>query len=168
MKFEFNLKGGVIAALAMTFLAVSVSASAQEPSIAGIWLLTGAEKVLPDGKRVPDYGPNPHGLAIFTADGYYSLQIYRAERLKFASGDKFNGTAEEYKDASLSMSVSFGHYSVDPVKRTITFKVDRSSFPNLDDATAVDPYELKDDELSWTVAARPDGSVPITTVRRVK
>lgn len=171
MTFQFNLKGnrrGAIAALAMTLLAVSVSVKAQEPSIVGTWVLTGAEKELPDGKRVPDYGPNPHGLAIFTADGYYSLQIYRAERLKFSSGDKFNGTPEEYKDASLSTSDSFGHYSVDPVKHTITFKRDRSSFPNLDDTTGVDPYELKDDVLSWRVAARPDGSVPITTLRRVK
>jgi len=77
----------------------SASALAQDPSIIGTWVLTAADKVLPDGKRVPDYGPNPHGLVIFTADGYYSVQIYRAERLKFSSGDKFNGTPEEYKDA---------------------------------------------------------------------
>jgi len=52
------------------------------------------------------------------------------------------------------MSASFGRYSVDPVKRTITFQRDRSSVPNLDDKTGVDPYELKGDELSWKVAPR--------------
>jgi hypothetical protein len=155
-------------ALLATLLGISVSAPAQEPSIVGTWVLTGAEKLLPDGTRVPDYGPNPHGLAIFTADGYYSVQIYRAERLKFSSGDKFKGTLEEYKDASLSTSVHFGRYSIDPVKHTITFKIDRSSIPNLDDTTAVRTYELKGGELSWRVAARQDGSVPITTLRRVK
>src|SRR5882757_3167155 len=147
---------------------VSLSATAQEPSIAGTWVLIGAEKLLPDGKRVPDYGPNPHGLAIFTADGYYSVQIYRAERLKFSSGDKFKGTLEEYKDASLSTSVHFGRYTVDPVKHTITFQIDRSSVQNLDDTTAVRQYELKGDELSWRVAPRQDGSIPLTTLRRVK
>ena len=95
------------------------------------------------------------------------MQIYRAERLKFSSGDKFKGTLEEYRDASLSTSVHFGRYSVDPVKHTITFKIDRSSIPNLDDTTAVRPYELKGDELSWRVAPRQDGSVPITTLRRL-
>jgi hypothetical protein len=64
--------------------------------------------------------------------------------------------------------VHFGRYSVDPVKHTITFKVDRSSVPNQDDTTAVRAYELKGDELSWKVAARADGSVPVTTLRRVK
>src|SRR5215475_14451383 len=93
-------------------LAGSLSAAAQTDSIVGTWILAAADKLLPDGSRVQDYGPSPHGLAIFTADGYYSLQIYRAERLKFASGDKFDGTPEEYKDASISMSVSFGRYSV--------------------------------------------------------
>lgn len=154
--------------LLAALVAVSVSAMAQEPSIVGTWALTRAEKLLPDGTRVSDYGPNPHGLAIFTADGYYSVQIYRAERLKFSSRDKFKGTPEEYKEVSLSTSVHFGRYSVDPVKHTITFRVDRSSFPNQDDTTAVRSYEMKGDELSWKVAARADGSVPITALRRVK
>ena len=154
--------------LLVALLAVSVAAMAEDPSIVGTWVLTGADKLLPDGKRVPDYGPNPHGLVIFTADGYYSVQIYRAERLKFSSGDKFKGTPEEYKEASLSTSVHYGRYSVDPVKHAITFKIDRSSVPNLDDTTAVRPYELKGDGLSWRVTARPDGSVPITTLRRAR
>ncbi len=63
--------------LLAALLAVSVSATAQNTSIVGTWALTAADKILPDGTRVPDYGPNPHGLVIFTANGYYSLQIHR-------------------------------------------------------------------------------------------
>jgi hypothetical protein len=151
-----------------SLLVGAMVASAQIPDIAGTWILTGADKLLSDGTRVSDYGESPHGLVIFTSDGYYSVQIYRAERLKFSSGDKFNGTPEEYKDASLSMSVHFGRYSVDPVKGTITFHIDRSSVPNLDDTTQVRSYELKGDNLSWKVPARKDGSIPITVLRRAK
>jgi len=140
---------------------------AQPPSIVGTWALAGAEKLLPDGTRIADYGPNPHGLVIFTANGYYSVQIYRAERLKFSSGDKLKGTPAEYRDASLSTSVHFGRYSLNAANHTITFRIDRSSFPNQDDTTQVRPYEMKGDELSWKVAPRPDGSVPITILRRV-
>ena len=146
----------------------SLSAYGQAPNIVGTWVLTKAEKLLPDGTRVSDYGENPHGLVVFTADGYYSVQIYRADRLKFSSGDKLKGTPEEYKEASLSTSVHFGRYSLDPVKQTITFHIDRSSFPNQDDTTQVRPYEMKSNELSWKVAPRPDGSVPITVLRRAK
>jgi hypothetical protein len=158
-------------ALVSTFL-VPLTASAQNtmrgPNFVGTWILTAADKLLPDGTRVSDYGEKPHGLAIFTSDGYYSLQIYRAERVKFASGDKFTGTPEEYKDTSLTMSVSFGRYSFDAVKGTVTFHVDRSSVPNLDDTTRVLPYELKGDTLSWKVPARKDGSIPITVLQRAK
>lgn len=153
-------------ALAAILLGLPLSAMAQSGSIVGTWVLAGAEKLLPDGTRLSDYGPNPHGLVIFTADGYYSVQIYRAERLKFSSGDKSKGTPEEYKAASVSTSVHFGHYSVDSVKHTITFQIDRASFPNQDDTTQVRPYEMKGNELSWKVAPRPDGSVPITILRR--
>ncbi len=152
---------------AIVFIA-PLSLLAQDTSIAGTWILTAAEKLLPDGTRIPDYGSDPHGIAIFTADGYYSVQIYRTDRLKFSSGDKFKGTPEEYKDVSLGMSTHYGRYSVDPVKHTITFNIDRSSVPNLDNTSAVRTYELKDDVLSWKVAPRQDGSIPITVLKRAQ
>src|SRR5437660_387996 len=124
--------------------------------VAGTWTLAAAERLLPDGTRVADYGPSPHGLVIFTADGYYSVQIYRAERPRFSSADKLKGTPEEYKEASLGMSVHFGRYTVDPAKGTITFHIDRASFPNWDDTTQVRAYDLKGDEFYWKVPPRPD------------
>jgi hypothetical protein len=145
-----------------------VPAVTQTSLIAGTWVLTVADKQLPDGSRVSDYGDHPHGLVIFTADGYYSVQIYRAERLKFSSGERLKGTPEEYKDVSLGMSVHFGRYTVDPDKHTITFHIDRASFPNWDGTTAVRIYEMKGDELSWKVQPRPDGSIPITILRRIR
>jgi hypothetical protein len=179
MAIQFHLKiygrraiaAMAITALVSTFL-VPLTASAQNtkqtPDFIGTWVLAAADKLLPDGSRVSDYGEKPHGLVIFTSDGYYSLQIYRAERVKFSSGDKFSGTPDEYKDASLGMSVAFGRYSFDTAKGTITFHVDRSSVPNLDETTRVLPYELKGDTLSWKVPARKDGSIPITVLRRAK
>jgi len=66
------------------------------------------------------------------------------------------------------MSIHYGRYTVDPDKHIISFRVDRASFPNWDDTTRVTQYELKGDELSWKVQARPDGSIPITVLRRVR
>ncbi len=144
------------------------AASAQTLDIVGTWDLAKADKFLPTGERVADYGENPHGIAIFTADGRYVLEIFRADRVKFASNDKFTGTPEEYKAASLRMSVSFGRYEVDTAKHTITFHTDRSSFPNLDDGTSVRTYEFDGQQLWWKVSPRADGSVPITVLRRAK
>jgi len=142
-------------------------APAQTTAVTGTWVLVKADKILPDGKEVEDYGASPHGLVIFTADGRYSVQIYRDARTKFASGDRAKGTAEEYKDAVMGMSVHFGRYSVDSAKNTISFQVDRSSFPNTDDTTRVTPFVLNGDDLSWKLPPRPNGEIPVTVLRRV-
>ena len=63
------------------------------------------------------------------------IEVFRDVRVKFASNDRAKGTAEEYKDASLSASCSFGTYSVDPASSEVTMKIDRSTFPNYDDTT---------------------------------
>lgn len=152
--------------IALVF-AGSLTAVAQSPSIAGTWALTAADKLLPDGTRSHDYGDNPHGFVIFTEDGHYSVQIYRDQRTKFASGDKLKGSPEEYKDDVLGMSVHYGKYSVDAANNTISFQIDRASFPNWDGTTQVRGFELKGDELSWKVPRRPDGSIPITVLKRI-
>ena len=175
MMFEFNLNGhrrGALAGMVATLLlgsAGTVNAKPQaQPSIVGTWVARGRRQAAPDGSRVPEMGPSPHGLCLFTSDGYYSLQFYRSDRLKFASGDKASGTPEEYKDAFVGQSVSFGRYDVDPVKHVISFHREGNGFPNVEGATGVDPYELNGDTLTWKVAARKDGSVPITVLRRAK
>ena len=146
------------------------SAQAQTPAanpFVGTWKLIAADKLLPDGTRVSDYGTQPHGMAVFTADGNFMVEVFRDVRVKFAGNDRAKGTFEEYKDASLSASCSFGTYSVDPASGKVTMKIDRSTFPNYDETTQVRSYQLKSDTLSWKVPARPDGSIPITVLRRI-
>ncbi len=151
-------------------LAVSSSMHAQVRTpnpFVGHWKLIAADKLLPDGTRVADYGAEPHGMAIFTADGYFMVEVFRDVRVKFAGNDRAKGTPEEYKDASLSASCMFGTYSVDPATNKVTMNIDRSTFPNYDETTQVRAYELKGDTLSWRVPARPDGSIPVTVLRRI-
>ncbi|HUD56003.1 MAG TPA: lipocalin-like domain-containing protein, partial [Terracidiphilus sp.] len=129
--------------LLTTLWSGALTVAAQSGSIVGTWALAAADKLLPDGTRTPDFGDNPHGLVIFTADGHYSVEIYRADRAKFSSDDRAKVSTEQYKDAALSMSVHFGRYTVDPAKHTISFQIDRASWPNWDDTVQVRTYELK-------------------------
>jgi hypothetical protein len=159
----------ILSLIAIVALAVS-SMHAQGGTtnpFAGSWKLIAADKLLPDGTRVADYGAQPHGMAIFTADGHMMIEVFRDIRIKFAGNDRAKGTFEEYKDASLSSSCLFGTYSVDPATSKVTMKIDRATFPNYDDTTQVRAYELKGDILSWRVPARPDGSIPVTVLRRI-
>ena len=144
------------------------SATVTGSSLVGIWTLTAADNLQPNGTRVHAYGDDPQGILVFGADGRYTVQIFRGDRTKFASGDKAHGTPDEYKSASLGMSCHFGRYSVDAAKGTITFQIERASFPNWDGATQTRPFTLEGDDLSWRVPATPDGSVPISAWRRVR
>jgi hypothetical protein len=160
----------ILSLIVTVTLAVSSSMHAQVGTtnpFVGHWKLIAADKLLPDGTRVADYGAEPHGMAIFTADGYFMVEVFRDVRVKFAGNDRAKGTPEEYKDASLSASCLFGTYSVDPATSKVTMKIDRSTFPNYDETTQVRAYELMGDTLSWRVPARPDGSIPITVLRRI-
>src|SRR5882757_7282092 len=74
----------------------ALTAAPQPVSIVGTWALTAADKLLPDGTRTSDFGDNPHGLVIFTADGHYSVEIYRADCTKFSSDDRAEVFTEEY------------------------------------------------------------------------
>jgi Lipocalin-like domain len=155
--------------LALAFVLVAPFVAAQEPlSLAGTWTLAAADDLKPDGTRVPAYGPNPQGLLVFLADGRYSLQIYRSDRVPFASGNKRQGTPAEYQAASLGMSSHFGRYVVDAAHATLTFQIEHASFANWNGTSQKRPFELTGDELSYRVPAAPDGNVPVSLWRRVR
>jgi transcriptional regulator len=124
----------------------ALTAVAQSDSIVGTWALTAANKLLPDGTRVHDhFGDNPHGIALFPADGHYTVEIYRADHTKFSSGDRLKGTPDEYKEALDGMSVHFGRYTVDSSKHTITFIIDRASFSD---------WGVLEPQHGWGIARR--------------
>jgi len=156
----------LLAVVALVGPSIRAQMSTVNPFV-GSWKLIAADKLLPDGTRVADYGAQPHGMAIFTADGHMMIEVFRDVRTKFAGNDRAKGTFEEYKDVSLSSSCLFGTYSVDMATSKVTMNIDRSTFPNYDDTTQVRAYELKGDVLSWRVPARPDGSIPITVLQRI-
>ena len=101
-------------------------------AIVGSWQLLIIDGVKADGTHVPIYGPNPKGLAIFTADGRYSQQIMRDVRPKFESNNRIAGTAEENKAAVEGAISHFSKYTVNESDRTLSLQIEGSSFPNWD------------------------------------
>jgi len=150
--------------LTLTFAAMPAFSQSK---LLGSWRLTAADKILPGGSQVADYGADPRGIAIFTADGHYVIEIFRSEHLKFASGDRAKGTPEEYKDAVMSASCHFGTFAVDETKGTITFHTERASYPNWDETTRVTSFTLEGDKLAWHSSPRPGGSIPVSVFSRM-
>jgi Lipocalin-like domain len=162
----------VVAAGALACLSAS-GGQAQPPrnalaSLVGTWTLAAADVVHPDGRREPDYGSAPIGLFMVDAQGHYSLQIFRNDRPRFASGDKAKGTSDEYSATVKGTSTHFGTVSVDPAAHVLTFRIEAASYPNEDGTVQKRAYTLTGDVLSYKVAPRPNGDVPISTWRRVR
>jgi hypothetical protein len=152
---------------------VAFAAEPASPStgavLAGTWTLVAADVIRADGKQERDYGAAPTGIMMIDREGRYSLQIYKAERPRFAAGDKAAGTDAEFKAAVLGSSTHFGSLSLDQAAGTLTFKIDSASYPNWEGgALQTRRYELKGEELSYRVPPRPNGDVPISVWQRIK
>src|SRR5688500_15401020 len=79
----------------------------------GTWTLVAADKVLPDGETTRDYGENPQGRLVVDASGRYSLQIFKSERLHFASDSKADGSVDELRSAVMGSSTHYGTMTID-------------------------------------------------------
>src|SRR6478752_6215506 len=160
-----SIPGSAGLALAATLL--TTAAMAAEPSLAGTWTLTAADRLKPDGARARDYGEHPKGRLIIDEKGRYSLQIFDGDRPRVASGDKRTATAEENAGAVLGSSTHYGTVAIDAAAHVLVFRIEGASFANWEGTEQRRKYVLTADTLSYQVPTpRPDGSVPISEWRR--
>ena len=109
-------------------------ATAQQKSLrdrlVGTWHFVIAEVTTPDGKKSFPFGPTPRGILVFTDEGDFA-QIYIASDVpKIASGNRLAATPEEYAGIMRGTIAQFGTYTVDEEKKTFTYKIVSSTFPN--------------------------------------
>jgi len=119
-------------ALAALSLALTTAAAAQSlrNQLVGTWDFVVAEVTAPDGKRSYPFGERPKGILIFTSEGRFAQIHVASDAPKIKSNNRLTGTAEEY-GAIMRRSLSvFGTYTVDEAKKTVTYKIVSSSFPN--------------------------------------
>ena len=161
------LRAGAVGLFCLMSASLPAAVAGAEVSLAGTWTLVAADVLHADGTRGRDYGAAPKGLLLIDARGHYSLQIFKAERPRFASGDKATGTPAEYQAAVLGSSTHIGTISVEPAAGTLTFKIESASFPNWEGTEQKRTFELSGDELTYRVPARPDGNIPISVWRRL-
>jgi len=160
MSFQLRTSQGLIGiAAALLMIGASAMANETQPvSLEGTWIMTSAYEILADGTRTTHYGEHPNGLMIVDKVGRYSIQIFRPNRPKFASGDKRRGTPEEYREAVLGASTNTGRVVVDPVSSKLIFKIETAVYPNWEGTEQVRNYTFKDDTLTYSVPASASGN----------
>src|SRR6266852_2435015 len=112
----------VIAALGLT-LSFGGTVVAQQKSIkeqlVGTWGYVSSNATRQDGNSL--WGEHANGLFILTESGYFSWQVFRSDRPKFASNNRLNATPDELKATNQGSLAYFGTYSVDEANNTVTF-----------------------------------------------
>ena len=164
--------GTRLTAIVLSFLEIvapSSDAAAQQKTLKdqliGTWTYVSVDIVRSDGSRVPLFGPNPSGLAIFDANGRYLLLTARTGMQKFASNNRNGGTPDENRAVVQGSIAHFGTYSVNEADKTITFHVQTSTFPNWNGIEQKRPFAVTATELKWTTAASSGGTAEVVLRR---
>jgi lipocalin-like protein len=125
-----------VLAVALLLGATAGSASAQSSTtlrerLIGTWSQVISEVTSPDGKKSFPFGETPNGILIFTPTGHFAQIHIASDVPRFASGNRLTGTPDEYKAINQKSLSIFGTYTVDEEKKTVTFKITSSTFPNI-------------------------------------
>ena len=99
-------------------------------NVAGTWNLISGY-LDNHGKRFDILGPHPGGMLILTEDLYFTVIVHNPDIPKFASGDRSNGTPEEYKTAVTSSLGVYGTYTIDENGDFLEQHVIGSTFQNM-------------------------------------
>ena len=122
---------------ALLCLAVSLSASnslAQQKSLkeqlVGTWILVSSDQVLPDGRKLKQFGANPKGINVFDADGRFFLMVASADNLQIASRGPSSKTNYEDVGGLIVESIAYyGTYTVNEAERVAILHLEASTFP---------------------------------------
>jgi Lipocalin-like domain len=128
-----NAKRIVTVAFACGVVATAASAQQAETlkdKLIGTWTFVVAEVTAPDGTKSLPFGDTPKGILIFTPDGHFSQIHVASDVPKIASNNRLTGTPEEYRLINQRSLSVFGTYTVDEEKKTVTYHIISSTFPN--------------------------------------
>lgn len=131
-----------------------------EHELVGTWMLVSNYVEREDGTRLQTFGTDPKGRAIYDAGGRFSYIIMGDIRKKFAAGSRMEGTDEENRSVVQGSISFFGTYSVNEAGKTVTWNIERASFPNWDGTSRKISIRIAGDRLHQVASpiASPGGA----------
>jgi hypothetical protein len=138
-----------MALLSMVLALCAGDAVAQQKSLkdelVGAWKFVSSTSQRDDGSAT--WGQNPKGILIFTDGNRFSLQIMRSDRPRYKSNTRMRGSLIENQATTRGTLSYFGTYAVSEPNRMLTFHIESSSFPNLNDTDQKRVLTLASDDL---------------------
>jgi Lipocalin-like domain len=168
MKISSAIALSAIVALGFTESSFAQQQKSLKDQLVGTWTLVSAEAAEPDGTKGPlTKGGTQKGLMILTEGGMLSFQVIANDH-KVASKSRFKMTPEEMKASAEGVLSYFGSYTVDDADKSITVKIEASSFPNQTEAPAKRMATLNGDELRMNNPGRLAGGQTNLVWKRAK
>ena len=115
---------------------LGVSAASAQPAkslreqLVGTWDFVIAEITAANGTKTLPFGDKPKGQVIFTADGHFSQVHVSGGLPRIASNNRLAGTDADNRAIVQGTLAFFGTYTVDEAKKTLTFNITASTYPN--------------------------------------
>jgi hypothetical protein len=127
-------------------------------ALVGPWKFVSSTSQRDDGSTT--WGTDPKGLLIFTNNGHFSLQIMRSDRPKYKSGTRLRASLIENQATTRGTLSYFGTYAVSEPDHTVTFHIESSTYPNLNDTDQKRNVTLAGDTLKLENPTPSRGSGP--------
>jgi hypothetical protein len=158
----------VVAVLIAQSVALPLSSTlAQGASdLVGTWTLVSSvtEK---EGARTEQFGAGAKGMLTLDSGGHFMLTIIGPDLPVFASKNRADGTPEENRAVVAKSIAMIGTYSVSAADKTLTFRVDRATFPNWNGTEQKRLLAVNNkDELKYVTPTASSGGVGTVTWRR--
>lgn len=144
---------------------LSPSAHAQTAGdLVGAWQHVSNVNTAADGKKTDAYGPNPKGIAIFSADGHFAIIVLRNDLPKIAANNRSQATAEESLAIVRGSNALYGTYSV--ADKVIDLKIAQSTYPNWSGTGSKrNILSFTEREMKWSLTASIGGQSEVTWTR---
>ena len=164
-----SLLAAAVFGLALAAESATAQTKTLKEQLLGTWTLVSFDSLDASGAKVPNMeGSDLKGLVIFTDNGRMSVQ-YITDYPKIASKDRMKTTPAEEKAVAHGVLSYFGTYTVNEADKTISYRIERSSFPN--QVTGMDAKRvatLTGDELKLDNPDRTAGGQTVVVLRRAK
>jgi len=164
----FNLPAITALGFVSTALLSGPAQAQTAKDLVGTWQHVANVNIATDGKKTDTFGPNPKGMAIFSADGHFMIINLRNDLPKIAANSRVQGTADENAAIVRGSIALYGTYSV--ADKAINLKIEASTYPNWSDTESRRNILIYDgDEMKWSLAASMGGqSQSEVTWKRMK
>jgi hypothetical protein len=132
----------LLATLVVIGAASAQPAKSMREQLVGTWDFVIAEITAANGTKTLPFGDKPNGQIIFTADGHFS-QVHVSSGLpRIASNNRLAGTDADNRAIVQGTLAFFGTYTVDEAKKTLTFNITASTYPNAEGTSQTRTIDL--------------------------